>query len=622
MLEELRTGATNAEIGIRLGIQIGTVKFHARNIRRKLDLEDREALAAWRPPLEPERKDRRRLLAPLALLGGFWKPAGSIAAVAVVGGAVVAAGLLAYALVNDGEGDEDFGLPAAESTTETATVRPSVTPGSTASPSPSAPETQADPPAVHFWGEIPEARQTAIRTRITNIVQFFDERFGVRVPGLEVHIGADDEALAEATLEAEGSSARVGFGQYRDGYLFVRADVAQHAIEHLYFHAIQDYLSQDQYYWGPWWLGEGTAEYAAHLFRTEQGEAAPGQALDDARLSASYTSVSLDALEQGSPMAPESFGTPSEALAELAVAWLIEQAGEASLVAYYRSLPQHAVWTDAFEATFALPFAEVYPAFAAYRADTIAVRREVRGAVLGPGGGPVEGWRIHIEALPSGAQRRSDLRDASSAGANGDFTLRLPDGTYVLSLSTRCGNAWVDLGWYGGESGFTQHAADAVEVNVEGQGGEGIVISLPALPDELAPQSCNLGPRRVVSGVVTDHAGAPVPGLRVTAFDVNLAFEPDTALVAKDGSFTLRVPDGIYQLNLYEPCGVWLGAYDVENDSFFEPPILDSRTTTEVHLPVDGEDITDVEIAVPSRGPDDVSQTLAEWVASRNAECR
>ena len=107
VLEELRAGGTYVEIAVRLGIQVGTVKFHARNMRQKLHLETREQLVAWRH--ERETGDRRGVLAPLALFTSYLKPALSTAAVVVVGGVAIAAGVVAYAIANTGEPSEESG---------------------------------------------------------------------------------------------------------------------------------------------------------------------------------------------------------------------------------------------------------------------------------------------------------------------------------------------------------------------------------------------------------------------------------------------------------------------------------------------------------------------------------
>ena len=100
-------------------------------------------------------------------------------------------------------------------------------------------------PAIHFWGDVPESQQVAVRARTASIVEFFEARYGVRVPDLEVHVGADDAAMDEATRSAAGASISLYQARYVDGLLFVRMDAPEY-IEHLYFQAIQHHLSQGE----------------------------------------------------------------------------------------------------------------------------------------------------------------------------------------------------------------------------------------------------------------------------------------------------------------------------------------------------------------------------------------
>ena len=48
VLNELRRGGTNAEIAERLGVSLDAVKYHISNMLGKLELDNREQLAAWR----------------------------------------------------------------------------------------------------------------------------------------------------------------------------------------------------------------------------------------------------------------------------------------------------------------------------------------------------------------------------------------------------------------------------------------------------------------------------------------------------------------------------------------------------------------------------------------------
>ncbi len=553
------------EVAVRLGIQVGTVKFHARNMRQKLHLETREQLVAWRH--ERETGHRRGVLAPLALFTSYLNPALSTAAVVAVGGAAIAAAVFVYAVANTGEPSEDPAMPAT-SATPTPTASPSAP-----SPTPPASGSLDDLPAIHFWGEIPQAQQVAIRARTASIVEFFDARYGVRVPDLEIHVGADDAALDDATESAEGERAWVGFGQYRGGVLFIRMDVSAHLIDRLYFHAIQDYLSQGRE-WGPWWLSEGAAVYARHLHQHARGEKSLDEAIASDRMLSSYTSVRLDEIEAGSPTAPEGSEYRIESLAALAVAWLVRQGGEDSLISYYQQLPESEKWREAFEASFGLPFSEVYSAFARYRGEPVA-RRDVSGAVLGPGGKPVEDWTIDIVAFPEDARGVFHPGgDATDAGFNGNFTLRVVDGAYVLSLATVCRGNWVDLGWYGGESGFTASDADATHIVVEGENLDGLVIRLPTLPDEMFPERCSHGPRITVSGVVVGPDGQPMPDIYLSGFEPVSSVWPDSTFSGADGSFTLNLPENAaYRIDAGRVCehdgetiASEVGEYGIEGD--------------------------------------------------------
>ncbi|MYK26938.1 MAG: carboxypeptidase regulatory-like domain-containing protein [Dehalococcoidia bacterium] len=265
--------------------------------------------------------------------------------------------------------------------------------------------------------------------------------------------------------------------------------------------------------------------------------------MDSNRREASYISVPLGQIDNGRPDTP--WGDVGSSLAALAAIWLVEQGGEDSLVDYYRQLGSKG-WREALEVAFGITYSEVHSAFAAHRAETVAVRRGVSGVVLGPDGEPVEDWMINIEAYPEGAQHTPGLREdsARSGGFPSAFTLRLPDGTYVLLLEATCPGDLGALGWYGGESGFTTSSADATRVVVEGESIEGLVIRLPWLPDEKVRERCSNVLRVAVSGVVVGPDGQPRPNVYLSSYDPVTAKSHDNTFSAADGSFTLSLPPG------------------------------------------------------------------------------
>ncbi len=146
VLEEARSGATNAEIAIKLGISPYTVKYHISNILGKLELRNRREIATWEPERRPVRIGDlvgarvRAFLAPLALLP---KPLLGTTVATVVVVAAIPAIVLAVLLTRPGEPRNVLISPAptafpVAATTPTATPSPDSTPAPTATPEPQA----------------------------------------------------------------------------------------------------------------------------------------------------------------------------------------------------------------------------------------------------------------------------------------------------------------------------------------------------------------------------------------------------------------------------------------------------------------------------------------------------
>ncbi len=132
VLEALREGGTNAEIGTRLGISANAVKYHIANMLGKLDLPNRRALAAWRPE---ERRGRLpawfAVPAALAYVARplVWIGLGTAAAAGVtvtVLAAVVAVAVVLVVVGGDGE-PPAIAPPSVATPEATSTPAPTVT---------------------------------------------------------------------------------------------------------------------------------------------------------------------------------------------------------------------------------------------------------------------------------------------------------------------------------------------------------------------------------------------------------------------------------------------------------------------------------------------------------------
>ena len=137
VLEQLRAGKPNAEIAVRLGISVNTVKYHVANILAKLELPDREAAAVWDG--EPRRV---RMLAPVLWLVARLGSVGSGA----VGVAAASAVVVAMAVIGGGSGG-DSAAPLPEATV-VVTPEPEVTPTAIVAATDVAPASTATPVAA------------------------------------------------------------------------------------------------------------------------------------------------------------------------------------------------------------------------------------------------------------------------------------------------------------------------------------------------------------------------------------------------------------------------------------------------------------------------------------------
>ena len=228
VLEALRDGGTNAEIGARLGISADAVKHHISNMLGKLELRDRRALAAWHP--EERRGRLPAWFAVPAAIGAIARPVawvgiGTAAVAGVVVGvvaAVVAVAVVLVVVTGDGEPSTVVRapLPTPEATSTPAaaavvssTPSPAASPTATASPTPtvtpqptSAPEPRG--PVIRYdrfdrTGEVSTPGSYAF---------LMPEGDGTRVAETYGQLRTEPRVLQVSATDADGNSRASFYG--------------------------------------------------------------------------------------------------------------------------------------------------------------------------------------------------------------------------------------------------------------------------------------------------------------------------------------------------------------------------------------------------------------------------
>ena len=97
----------------------------------------------------------------------------------------------------------------------------------------------------------------------------------------------------------------------------------------------------------------------------------------------------------------------------------------------------------------------------------------VQGTVLGPNGEPPEGIRVWVWGSSTEDSKFSRI------SANGTFDIDHQNGTFTIRVYILRDGVIHQIGWYGGEDGFTTDREQATVIEVDGADVTGIEIHLP-----------------------------------------------------------------------------------------------------------------------------------------------
>ena len=186
-----------------------------------------------------------------------------------------------------------------------------------------------------FADGISSQRRSAIQQEMAEIRDFVADRFGAHASGFTVSVGSDNPGWAVP------------------GFMATTASFWDAA--HEYFHVVQSELTGG-WFKGPSWLVEGSATYAEEAYDGD---------LDFRRAVAPSPASHVASIWEPESADPVRLNYH---LGFLAADWLVGHAGERSLLDFYRLLPSHDGWEDAFAAAFSLTTEGFYERFDEHRA--------------------------------------------------------------------------------------------------------------------------------------------------------------------------------------------------------------------------------------------------------------
>ena len=205
----------------------------------------------------------------------------------------------------------------------------------------------------------------------------------------------------------------------------------------------------------------------------------------------------------------------------------------------------------------------------------------IRGTVRGPDGAPTEGIALWLR------DESTDDYKFVAVSPDGTFDVVYRDGTFTLRVYTLTDGRRHQIGWYGGEDGFTTDEEQAAVIKVDGADVSGIEIRLPAAPADLQ------GPR--IRGTVLGADGAPLEGFGVWVWG-GATDNSKLGVTSADGTFDIAHQDGTFVLRIY----IWkvkawhlVGWYGVGG--------FTANEEGAARIEVVGADVTGIEIRLPPR---------------------
>ena len=225
----------------------------------------------------------------------------------------------------------------------------------------------------NFLGEVTAERQQEIRDRYAAIQTHFADYYDIERMGATINIAATLEDLT-SLFEDEGLELPTHapcFWGMQAGFVLVDRCEDPLPLErvYMYAHLLQRsphpsaVIEDGHQRAGPIWLYHGTERYG----ETDYRGATDASAFNDARATNRRSARGLPHLPQLETRERYYANPDSNALAWLAIDWLVQHAGPESYIKYLVLRPRHPTWQATFEAAFNLTVEAFYEQFAAYQ---------------------------------------------------------------------------------------------------------------------------------------------------------------------------------------------------------------------------------------------------------------
>ena len=391
---------------------------------------------------------------------------------------------------------------------------------------------KSPPPTWIFTGGISEEHQTTLRDEMEAVRTWFSNQYSVESTDFTVAVGTDAETLASKlrdTLGLDLSNIYVPpgysgpYSQLPDPFVTTADDGRpvmvliyesnpfdrlKHVIAHEYFHVLQAQLLASRYHTSevePYWLVEGTAQYADHAYSQSRpgrrpflgDRSTPYEDLEDAiNLKRATTPRYLENIADVSNFRDGCALHPIYvyAFAFAGAHFLVGEAGEDSVVEFWKLLAQRPTWQQAFKEAFGMGIEDFYDSFAEWLPDQLPSFVELSVWLHWPGKEALSPevlnrlrWNTAVSPEDVTAWPSSGGILSGGSTVEGAHTISWPAGeswTGGLGLwyqTDQCTDHF--LGWYK-DGELTDQHAEATVLQFSGESSN-LDWTIPASPDTL-----------------------------------------------------------------------------------------------------------------------------------------